>query len=105
MNKGVIKLIEINERYRIGSDKDKNIILYEKVHKRERDKKNKTWVELDETTDVVRGYYPNLEVLLKSLVKKEIIGTGLKDIETIQDKIEELQKIIKKTIKQYYKEE
>lgn len=98
-------MIEINERYRIGSDKDKNIILYEKVHKRERDEKNKTWVELDETTDVVRGYYPNLEVLLKSLVKKEIIGTGLKDIETIQEKIEELQKIIKKTIKQYYKEE
>ena len=98
-------MIEINERYRIGSDKDKNIILYEKVHKRERDEKNKTWVELDETTDVVRGYYPNLEVLLKSLVKKEIIGTGLKDIEIIQDKIEELQKIIKKTIKQYYKEE
>lgn len=98
-------MIEINERYRIGSDKDKNIILYEKVHKRERDEKNKTWVELDETTDVVRGYYPNLEVLLKSLVKKEIIGTGLKDIETIQKKIEELEKIIKKTIKQYYKEE
>ena len=100
----MIKLININERYRIGSDKDKNIILYEKVHKRERDEKNKTWVELDETTDVVRGYYPNLEVLLKSLVKKEIIGTGLKDIETIQDKIEELQKIIKKTIELYYKE-
>ena len=98
-------MIEINERYRIGSDKDKNIILYEKVHKRERDEKNKTWVELDETTDVVRGYYPNLEVLLKSLVKKEIIGTGLKDIETIQEKIEELEKVIKKTIKQYYKEE
>ena len=97
-------MIEINERYRIGSDKDKNIILYEKVHKRERDEKNKTWVELDETTDVVRGYYPNLEILLKSLVKKEIIGTGLKDIETIQKKIEELEKIIKKTIKLYYKE-
>ena len=98
-------MIEINERYSIGSDKDKNIILYEKVHKRERDEKNKTWVELDETTDVVRGYYPNLEMLLKSLVKKEIIGTGLKDIETIQKKIEELEKIIKKTIKLYYKEE
>ena len=98
-------MIEINERYRIGSDKDKNIILYEKVHKRERDEKNKTWVELDETTDVVRGYYPNLEVLLKSLVKKEIIGTGFKDIETIQEKIEELEKVIKKTIKKYYKEE
>ena len=97
-------MIEINERYRIGSDKDKNIILYEKVHKRERDEKNKTWVELEETTDVIRGYYPNLEVLLKSLVKKEIIGTGLKDIETIQKKIEELEKIIKKTIKLYYKE-
>lgn len=96
-------MIEINERYRIGSDKDKNIILYEKVHKRERDEKNKTWVELDETTDVVRGYYPNLEVLLKSLVKKEIIGTGFKDIETIQEKIEELEKVIKKTIKKYYK--
>ena len=97
-------MIEINERYRIGSDKDKNIILYEKVHKRERDEKNKTWVELEETTDVIRGYYPNLEVLLNSLVKKEIIGTGFKDIETIQEKIEELQKVIKKTIELYYKE-
>ena len=95
-------MIEINERYRIGSDKDKNIILYEKVHKRERDEKNKTWVELEETTDVIRGYYPNLEVLLNSLVKKEIIGTGFKDIETIQEKIEELQKVIKKTIELYY---
>ena len=97
-------MIEINERYRIGSDKDKNIILYEKVHKRERDEKNKTWVELEETTDVIRGYYPNLEVLLNSLVKKEIIGTGFKDIETIQEKIEELQKVIKQTIELYYKE-
>ena len=104
-SKGVIKLIEINELWAVDTDGDKNVILMKKVEKRVRDKQKKTWVNTGEYDWSVYGYYPNLESLLKAVVRKEITGEGLKDIESIQKKIEELEKVIKKTIKKYYKEE
>ena len=104
-SKGVVKLIEINENWSVDTDGDKNVILMKKVEKRVRDKQKKTWVNTGEYDWSVYGYYPNLESLLKAVVRKEITGEGLKDIESIQKKIEELEKVIKKTIKKYYKEE
>ena len=105
MNKGVVKLIEINESWAVDTDGDKNVILMKKVEKRMRDKKKKTWINTGEYDWSIYGYYPNLESLLKAVVRKEITGEGLKDIEGIQEKIEELEKLIKKTVKKYYKEE
>ena len=98
----MIKLIEINENWSVDTDGDKNVILMKKVEKRVRDKEKKTWVNTGEYDWSVYGYYPNLESLLKAVVRKEITGEGLKDIEGIQKKIEELEKVIKKTIKQFY---
>ena len=102
-NKGVVKLIEINDNWAVDTDGDKNVILMKKVEKRIRDKQKKTWVNTGEYDWSVYGYYPNLESLLKAVVRKEITGEGLKDIEGIQEKIEELEKVIKKTVKQFYK--
>ena len=102
-NKGGVKLIEINDNWAVDTDGDKNVILMKKVEKRIRDKQKKTWVNTGEYDWSVYGYYPNLESLLKAVVRKEITGEGLKDIKSIQEKIEELEKVIKKTIKQFYK--
>ena len=102
-NKGVVKLIEINDNWAVDTDGDKNVILMKKVEKRIRDKQKKTWVNTGEYDWSVYGYYPNLESLLKAVVRKEITGEGLKDIESIQEKIEDLEKVIKRTVKQYYK--
>ena len=96
-------MIEINENWSVDTDGDKNVILMKKVEKRVRDKQKKTWVNTGEYDWSVYGYYPTLESLLKAVVRKEITGEGLKDIESIQKKIEELEKEIKKTVKQYYK--
>ena len=95
MNKGVIKLIEINENWAVDTDGDKNVILMKKVEKRMRDKKKKTWVNTGEYDWSIYGYYSSLERLLKTVVRKEITGEGLKDIEGIQEKIEELENMVK----------
>ena len=99
----MIKLIEINENWSVDTDGDKNVILMKKVEKRVRNKEKKTWENTGEYDWSVYGYYSSLESLLKTVVRKEITGEGLKDIEGIQKKIEDLEKVIKKTIKQYYK--
>ena len=96
-------MIKINESWAVDTDGDKNMILIKKIKKRIRDKEKKTWANTGEYDWSIYGYYPSLESLLKALVRKEITGEGLKDIEGIQKKIEELEKVIKKTIKQYYK--
>ena len=98
-------MIEITDNWAVDTDGDKNVILMKKVEKRVRNKEKKTWVNTGEYDWSVYGYYPNLESLLKAVVRKEITGEGLKDIEGIQEKIEELEKVIQKTIKEYYKEE
>ena len=103
MNKGVIKLIEINENWSVDTDGDKNVILMKKVEKRVRNKEKKTWENTGEYDWSVYGYYPTLESLLKAVVRKEITGEGIKDKESIQKKSEELKKKKKKTIKKYYK--
>ena len=96
-------MIEINENWSVDTDGDKNVILMKKVEKRVRDKEKKTWINTGEYDWSIYGYYPNLESLLKAVSRKEITREGLKDIKSIQEKIEDLEKVIKKTIKQYYK--
>ena len=98
-------MIEINESWAVDTDGDKNVILMKKVEKRVRDKQKKTWVNTGEYDWSVYGYYSSLESLLKTVVRKEMTGKGLKDIKSIQKKIEELEKVIEMTIKQYYEEE
>ena len=98
-------MIEINESWAVDTDGDKNVILMKKIEKRVRDKEKKTWINTGEYDWSIYGYYPNLESLLKAVSRKEITREGLKDIKSIQKKIEELEKVIEKTIKQYYKEE
>ena len=100
----MIKLIKINESWAVDTDGDKNVILMKKIEKRVRDKEKKTWINTGEYDWSIYGYYPNLESLLKAVSRKEITREGLKDIKSIQKKIEELEKVIKKTIKQYYEE-
>ena len=80
--------MQINEEYKVESD-DLNIILLKKYAKK---KKN----ESDATEYDYRpiGYYPNLEMALKGMCKKEIYGTGLIDLKEIIAKIEELHKVI-----------
>ena len=96
-------MIEINESWAVDTDGDKNVILMKKVEKRMRDKEKKTWVNTGEYDWSVSGYYSSLESLLKTVVRKEITGEGLKDIEGIQEKIDDVEKVIKRTVKQYYK--
>ena len=88
-SKGVVKLIEINNSWAVDTDNDKNVILMKKVKKRVRDKQKKTWENTGEYDWSVYGYYPSLESLLKAVARKEITVDGLKDIEGIQEKIEE----------------
>lgn len=96
-------MIKINESWAVDTDGDKNVILMKKIEKRVRDKEKKTWINTGEYDWSIYGYYPNLESLLKAVSRKEITGEGLKDIKSIQEKIEDLEKVIKKTIKQFYK--
>ena len=98
-------MIEINESWAVDTDGDTNVILTKKVEKRIRDKNKKTGVNTGEYNWSRYGYYSSLESLLKTVVRKEITWEELKDIEGIQEKIEELEKVIKKTVKKYYKEE
>ena len=96
-------MIEINESWAVDTDGDKNVILMKKVEKRVRNKEKKTWENTGEYDWSVYGYYSSLESLLKTVARKEITGEGLKDIKGIQEKIEDLEKVIKKTVKQFYK--
>ena len=80
--------MQINEEYKVESD-DLNIILLKKYAKKKKDESDP--IEYDYRPI---GYYPNLEMALKGMCKKEIFGTGFTDFETIIAKIEELHKVI-----------
>lgn len=44
------------------------------------------------------SYHPNVRMALKYLVDREVNGTGLKDLEEVTNKIEELYKWIEEVI-------
>ncbi len=80
----------INEKYKIESD-EMNVTLYEKYISKEGKNEGKPqWKPV--------SYHGNLEMALKSLVDKEINGTGLKDIETVVAKIQELKSFIEEGV-------
>lgn len=43
----------------------------------------------------VEGYFPDVQAALRAMVKKEILGTGMTDMQTVCDKIDELHEAIK----------
>lgn len=83
----------INENWRIETCDDKNITLI-KLGVAERGN------NIGEQTERVVGYYSSISDALKAMCKKEIFGTGLKDLETINSKIEELYDLIDKRTKE-----
>lgn len=75
--------MEINSNWKIESD-GMNVTLYKKQIKKKT--AGEYWV--------AQGYYPSVKSALKGLVRMEIKGTGMKDFQTISDRIDELEKMI-----------
>ena len=81
----------INEKYEIKTLDERNVTLIE--HRISESGKTK-----GSKVEKVIGYYPSVNAVLKGLCKKEIHGTGLRDIETINVKIDLLYKWIDEAI-------
>ena len=79
----------INDEWKIESD-DLNVILMRKKSKTHRlsnpDMDNNSWECF---------YYGTVAYALQSLLQKEILGTGMKDFQTISDKIDKINQDIK----------
>lgn len=83
-----MRLLKINENYKIEAIDEKNVCLFEKkIPKTEPGKESKPYWK-------VEGYYPSVNFALKGLITKEINSTGLKSFKKINEKIEELHKMI-----------
>lgn len=83
--------MNIGDKYKIESD-ELNVTLYEKyISEKGKNKGKPQWKRV--------SYHGNIEIALKSLVDKEINGTGLIDIKTVATKVEELKKLISEVIK------
>lgn len=80
--------MQINDEYKLESDA-LNIILLKKYVKKKKD--DSDLISYDYRPI---GYYSNVEMALKGMCKKEILGTGFTDFETIVAKVEELHKVI-----------
>lgn len=74
--------MQISEDIKIEAIDDRNICIL----KRTVSKGEEKWKRL--------GYYSTPQGALRGLVNKTIIGTGLKDFETVCNKINELYKLI-----------
>ena len=81
----------INSEYEIKGIDDKNIALI-KLGVAEKGK------NAGQRTKRIIGYYSSISDALKSMIKKEIIGDGLKDLERINNKIELLYEHIDKAL-------
>jgi len=82
-----LKGLPLGDKYRFTSD-SLGITLQEKRFVKD---KGPVWFNV--------SYHPSLKMGLKWLVQKEINGTGLKDIQTISDRIEKLNEYINSEIK------
>lgn len=74
--------MEINKNIKIEAVDDRNICILKKTLI----KGEEGWKKL--------GYYSTPQGALKGLVNEEITGTGLKDFQTVCNKINELYKLI-----------
>lgn len=79
----------INENYKVETDGDKNVILFKKIKKKteEGEEQQYGWS--------VDGYYPTIKMALKDWSRKELFATELKDIQEVDDKLDEIHNIIK----------
>jgi hypothetical protein len=80
--------MKINENWEITSD-SMNVVLSQRKTTEPKDGKPSTeyWK--------VEGYYRDLHGALRALVRKEVLGTGMADMQTVCDKIDELHEAIK----------
>lgn len=81
----------INDKYEVRALDERNVALIE--HRISESGKSK-----GTPVEKVIGYYPNVNSALKGLAKKEIHGTGLRDLETVSAKIDLLYKWIDESI-------
>ena len=80
----------INENYKVESD-ELNVIVSKKVVSNDREGNEKiTWRNI--------AFCHTIESALKYLAKKEVLGTGLKDLETVNQKIDDLYKYIENLV-------
>lgn len=82
-----IEGIIINNNWKIMSDPLNVILMHRrsKTHRRSKPGSPDNWEQF---------YYSNITNALQAMVDKEILGTGLKDLETVNQKIEELKTTI-----------
>lgn len=88
-------MIIINDNYAIDSD-ELNIILLKRYEKKRDKDENGDFIGDIEYAYKQQGYYPSFESALNSMVRKEIMGEGLEDLKTIIDKLNGIEKTIKK---------
>lgn len=81
----------INDKYEVRALDEKNVALIE--HRISESGKSK-----GNSVEKVMGYYPNINSALKGLAKKEVYGTGLRDLEIVSAKIDLLYKWIDESI-------
>lgn len=80
----------INENYKVESD-DLNVIVSKRMIGKDREGNERiTWKNI--------AFCPTVESALKYLAKKEVLGTGLKDLETVNQKIDDLYKYIENLV-------
>lgn len=78
----------INDHYKIEADVLNVVLLKRRVIEGGKSKGEVVW-------DAI-SYEPNVKEALKTLVKREINGTGLKDFKAVVDKVDELMEQIDK---------
>lgn len=80
--------MKINKEFEITTDKDKNYVLIQ------------TYKTKVDTYTTKERYYPTLEKALNDCLKLGILQTELKDLKTVLDTLNKLEKDIKKSLKE-----
>lgn len=78
-------MLEINENYAVGAD-ELNVTLYYKTKQRGK-RTGGTWRAI--------SFYPDIHTAISGLIKREILGTGLDSLKAIDDKMAELNELVK----------
>ena len=74
--------MKIGSDWKIESDSDNIILMKSHISKKGKNEGEEYW-----TTE---GFYSSPKSALRALTLKEIKGTGIRDLETVVDKVEEL---------------
>jgi hypothetical protein len=81
----------INDEWRLESN-ELNVVLMRKRSKTD----NRSKIDAPESYDLF--YFGTVAAALQSMIQKEIIGTGMKDLKTINDKIESINLDVKRAL-------